>query len=242
MRSWGNPSWPCVGEQRKLYNEKDMVRDGFFYGLGLAAVAVLLWWFTHSVWLAMVPLALAVFFLWFFRDPERVIPAGLGQVVSPADGLVTEAEWIETAGGSRFRISIFLNVFDVHVNRAPVSGVVKAVEYRQGDFLNAMKPESVILNEQALVVIDAGGYEVSYKQIAGLLARRIVCAVKVGDRLERGQRVGMIKFGSRTDVLIPADAVPKIKVGMRVRGGATVLAVLPEIAGGATSVLAAEVS
>jgi phosphatidylserine decarboxylase len=208
----------------KLYNEKDMVRDGIFYGLGLGVVAAAVWALTHSAALTLLPVLLALFFLWFFRDPERRIPAGLGEIVSPADGVVTEAEWIETAAGSRLRLSIFLNVFDVHVNRAPVAGTVKAVEYRDGSFLNAMKPESVIMNEQTLVVIDAGGYEVSYKQIAGLLARRIVCSVKVGDRLERGQRVGMIKFGSRTDVLMPAEAVPQVKSGARVRGGSTVLA------------------
>jgi phosphatidylserine decarboxylase len=167
---------------------------------------------------------------------------GPGEIVSPADGVVTEAEWIETAGGSRLRLSIFLNVFDVHVNRAPVAGTVKAVEHREGSFLNAMKPESVVLNEQTLVVIDAGGYEISYKQIAGLLARRIVCAVKVGDRVERGQRVGMIKFGSRVDVLIPADAVPKVKTGSRVNGGSTILAVLPQPVGGAANAVAAAVS
>jgi phosphatidylserine decarboxylase len=102
-----------------------------------------------------------------------------------------------------------------------------------------MKPESVIMNEQTLVVIDAGGYEVSYKQIAGLLARRIVCSVKVGDRLERGQRVGMIKFGSRTDVLMPAEAVPQVKSGARVRGGSTILAVLPQPVGDAVKAAAA---
>ena len=216
-----------------------MVRDGIFYGLGLGAVAAAVWALTHSTALTLLPLLFALFFLWFFRDPERRIPAGLGEIVSPADGVVTEAEWIETTAGSRLRLSIFLNVFDVHVNRAPVAGVVKAVEYREGGFLNAMKPESVIMNEQTLVVIDAGGYEVSYKQIAGLLARRIVCKVKVGDRLERGQRVGMIKFGSRTDVLMPADAVPQVKSGARVRGGSTVLAVLPQPVGDAVKATAA---
>jgi phosphatidylserine decarboxylase len=225
--------------RRKLYNEKDMVRDGIFYGLGLGVVAAAVWALTNSVALTLLPVLLALFFLWFFRDPERRIPAGLGEIVSPADGVVTEAEWIETAAGSRLRLSIFLNVFDVHVNRAPVAGTVKAVEYREGSFLNAMKPESVIMNEQTLVVIDAGGYEVSYKQIAGLLARRIVCSVKVGDRLERGQRVGMIKFGSRTDVLMPAEAVPQVKSGARVRGGSTILAVLPQPVGDAVKAAAA---
>jgi phosphatidylserine decarboxylase len=227
---------------RKLYNEKDMVRDGYFYALGLGIVAAFLWVTTQSAALTSLPVVLAIFFLWFFRDPERAIPSGPGEIVSPGDGLVTEADWIETTAGSRLRLSIFLNVFDVHVNRAPVAGTVKAVEHREGSFLNAMKPESVLMNEQTLVVIDAGGYEVSYKQIAGLLARRIVCAVKVGDRLERGQRVGMIKFGSRVDVLLPADAVPKVKTWTRVRGGSTILAVLPQPVGDAGIVAAAVVS
>jgi phosphatidylserine decarboxylase len=226
----------------KLYNEKDMVRDGYYYALGLGAVAALLWQLTNSLALAAVPVVLALFFLWFFRDPERAVPTGPGEIVSPGDGVVTEADWIETSSGSRFRLSIFLNVFDVHVNRAPVGGTVKAVEHREGSFLNAMKPESVVMNEQTLVVIDAGGYEVSYKQIAGLLARRIVSTVKVGDRVERGQRVGLIKFGSRVDVLMPADAVPRVKNGTRVRGGSTILAVLPQPIGDAVNVAAAAVS
>jgi phosphatidylserine decarboxylase len=205
-----------------------MVRDGIFYALGLGVVATLVWLLTQRVTLTALPLLLAVFFLWFFRDPERVAPTGVGEIVSPADGVVTDAEWIETTAGSRLRLSIFLNVFDVHVNRAPVAGTVRAVEYREGGFMNAMKEESVLLNEQTLVVIDAGECEISYKQIAGLLARRIVCTVKPGDRVERGQRVGMIKFGSRTDVLIPADAVLKVKTGTRVKGGESVLAVLPQ--------------
>jgi len=215
-----------------------MVRDAYYYAFPLVAAAALIAWLAGPLW-ALPVLLLVAFLLWFFRDPERRIPAGLGEIVSPADGVVTEAEWIETAAGSRLRLSIFLNVFDVHVNRAPVAGTVKAVEYREGSFVNAMKPESVMLNEQTLVVIDAGGYEVSYKQIAGLLARRIVCSVKVGDRLERGQRVGMIKFGSRTDVLMPAEAVPQVKSGARVRGGSTILAVLPQPVGDAVKATAA---
>jgi phosphatidylserine decarboxylase len=155
---------------------------------------------------------------------------------------VTEAEWIETVSGSRLRLSIFLNVFDVHVNRAPVGGTVKLVEFRKGQFLNAMNPESVVHNEQTLVVIDAGGYEVSYKQIAGLLARRIVCTVKEGDRIERGQRVGLIKFGSRVDVLIPPEANLKVKMGSRVIGGSTVLAELPQMLGKENPVATAAVA
>ncbi len=205
-----------------------MVRDGFFYALGFGVVAVLLWKLTHSYVLLPIPVLLALFFLWFFRDPNRTIPSEPGQIVSPADGVVTEAEWIETPNGSRLRLSIFLNVFDVHVNRSPVAGVVKQVDWRKGQFMNAMKPESVLSNEQTLIVVDGGGYEVSFKQIAGLLARRIVCNVKEGDKVERGQRIGLIKFGSRVDVLMPPEADLKVKMGARVVGGATVLAVLPQ--------------
>jgi phosphatidylserine decarboxylase len=205
-----------------------MVRDGYFYALGLGAVAAVLYFLTGSHVLMAIPIVLAAFFLWFFRDPSRTIPAGAGKIVSPADGMVTEAEWIETTSGSRLRLSIFLSVFDVHVNRSPVSGIVKAMELRKGQFLNALKPESSLANEQTLIVIDAGGYEVSMKQIAGLLARRIVCNLKAGDRVERGQRIGLIKFGSRVDVLLPAEADLRVKKGSRVHGGTTVLAELPE--------------
>jgi phosphatidylserine decarboxylase len=206
-----------------------MVRDGFFYALGLGVVAAVLWYLSISAWVVALPIVLALFFLWFFRDPQRTVPQLPGQIVSPGDGIVTEAEWIETVSGSRLRISIFLNVFDVHVNRSPVGGVVKVWEYRKGGFMNAMNPESVLNNEQTLITIDAGEYEVSFKQIAGLLARRIVCNVKVGDRVERGQRVGLIKFGSRVDVLMPAEANLMVKKGDRVKGGSTVLAQLPEL-------------
>ncbi len=205
-----------------------MVRDGYFYGLGFGVVAVLVWLATHVIWLVLIPVFVACFFLWFFRDPQRVTPSLPGQIVSPADGLVTEAEWIELPAGSRLRLSIFLNVFDVHVNRSPIAGVVKLCEFRKGRFMNAMKAESVLENEQTLIVIDAGTYEVGFKQIAGLLARRIVCNLKAGDRVERGQRIGLIKFGSRCDVLLPAEADLKVKTGMRVVGGKTVLAVVPK--------------
>jgi phosphatidylserine decarboxylase len=204
-----------------------MVKDGIFYALGLGIAAAILWSLTHAVALVVLPILLALFFLWFFRDPARKVPADPGLVVSPADGVVTDAEWVETKSGSRLRLSIFLNVFDVHVNRAPVGGRVTLCEYRKGEFKNAMNREASVLNEQTMIMIDAGGYEVSFKQIAGLLARRIVCNVKPGDVVERGQRIGLIKFGSRVDVLMPADVDLKVAKGTRVMGGSTVLAVLP---------------
>jgi phosphatidylserine decarboxylase len=207
-----------------------MVKDGYFYGLGFGLAAVILWIFTHSALVVALPVALVLFFLWFFRDPPRTVPSGKGLVVSPADGVVTETGWVETKAGSRLRLSIFLNVFDVHVNRSPVAGVVRLCEYRKGSFMNAMNHEASISNEQTLIVVDTGEYEVSFKQIAGLLARRIVCRVKEGDVVERGQRIGLIKFGSRVDVLMPADAELKVKTGTRVSGGSSILAVLPEAA------------
>ncbi len=204
-----------------------MVKDGIWYGLGLGIVAAVLW-FTLHVWgLLLPPVLLALFFLWFFRDPNRRIPAVEGAIVSPADGVVTEAEWVETTLGSKLRLSIFLNVFDVHVNRSPIAGTVKLVEYREGGFMNAMNPESGISNEQTMIQIEGDGYEVALKQIAGLLARRIVCNVKAGDKVGRGDRIGLIKFGSRCDVLLPPDADLKVKTGMRVKGGSSILAVLP---------------
>jgi phosphatidylserine decarboxylase len=206
-----------------------MVRDGFFYGLALLAVATFVWFFTHNPWLTAVPVLLAMFFLWFFRDPSRKIPTGPGVIVSPGDGKVDGAEWIETTVGSRLRVSVFLNVFDVHVNRCPVEGMVTLVEQRAGQFLNAMNEESAVLNEQTLVMIDTGEFMVSFKQIAGLLARRIVCNLKAGDRVQRGQRMGLIKFGSRVDVLLPAEAELHVKVGDRVKGGSSILGVMPSV-------------
>src|SRR5271170_3496767 len=202
-----------------------MVRDGYFYALALIAAAVLVGWFTQPAW-ALVPLLLAAFFLWFFRDPERAIPDAADAVVSPGDGKVTEVSFLTVGGEKQTRISIFLNVFDVHVNRSPIAGVVREVRYQRGKYLNAMNEASAELNEQNIVRVEGEGQTVVFKQIAGLLARRIVFHPKLGDRLERGQRVGLIKFGSRVDVLFDATAALQVKVGDRVRGGESVLAYL----------------
>jgi phosphatidylserine decarboxylase len=204
-----------------------MVRDGYYYGVSLLLVAFVVWSGTHWVLLTAVPVLLAAFFLWFFRDPKREVPAGEGLVVSPGDGLVQEADWMETTAGSRLRVSIFLSVVDVHVNRVPINGTVTLVDYRRGQFVNAMDPESAIVNEQTLITIEGEGHSVSFKQIAGLLARRIVCNLVEGQQVKRGDRMGMIKFGSRVDVLMPAEARLYVKVGDRVKGGSSVLAKLP---------------
>ena len=202
-----------------------MVRDGYLYALALIAAAVLLGWFAQPAW-AVVPLLLAVFFLWFFRDPERAIPDAAGAVVSPGDGKVTDTSIVTVGGEKQVRVSIFLSVFDVHVNRSPIAGVVREVRYQRGKFLNAMNQASAEQNEQNIVRVEGDGQVVAFKQIAGLLARRIVFYPKVGDRLERGQRVGLIKFGSRVDVLCDPAAALQVKVGDRVRGGSSVLAYL----------------
>jgi phosphatidylserine decarboxylase len=204
-----------------------MVRDGIIYGLSLLAVAVALQWATGSWAWGIAPVLLAVFFLWFFRDPQRAIPAGAGLIVSPGDGLVTETISITTPDGPRQRISIFLSVFDVHVNRSPIGGVLSSVSYRKGEYLNAMNPASADHNEQNVVTVTGEGIQVTFKQIAGLLARRIVFNLCEGDKVERGQRVGLIKFGSRVNVLIPSEATLRVKVGQRVKGGSSVLAAMP---------------
>jgi phosphatidylserine decarboxylase len=167
---------------------------------------------------------LAAFFFWFFRDPDRVIPNEPGALVSPADGKVTAVMPVTENGVSRLRVSIFLNVFDVHVNRSPISGTVRAVRYQKGKFVNAMNAASADQNEQNVVTVEGEGQSVVFKQIAGLLARRIVFNKKVGDPVERGERVGLIKFGSRVDVLLDTSATVVVKVGDRVKGGSSILA------------------
>jgi phosphatidylserine decarboxylase len=197
------------------------------YGLSLLAVAAGAAWVADNLWWGLPAVLLAAFFLWFFRDPERLVPAGPGLIVSPADGLVTEATTIVTPQGPRQRVSIFLNVFDVHVNRAPIAGVLSHVEYTRGKYLNAMNPASAEENERNVVTMHGEGIEIVFKQIAGLIARRIVFPLREGDRVDRGQRVGMIKFGSRTDLILPADAELQVKPGVRVKGASSIIAIMP---------------
>ena len=201
-----------------------MVPDAYYYALPLAAAGVFVGWLTAPAW-AVPAFLLALFFLWFFRDPEREIPQTAGAVVSPADGKVTDVSPVTVDGMRRTRISVFLSVFDVHVNRSPVSGVIREVRYQRGKFLNAMNPVSAVENEQNIVTVEGDGQVVVFKQIAGVLARRIVFNKKAGDRVARGERVGLIKFGSRTDLLLPVQSVGDVlvRVGDKVRGGTTVL-------------------
>src|SRR5260370_9720932 len=200
-----------------------MVRDGVYYASGMLLVAAVLWWLAAPAW-SVIPLFFALFFLWFFRDPERVVPGEPGLIVSPADGRVTDISPTQLDGKPYTRVSIFLSVFDVHVNRSPISGVIKDVIYRPGKFRNAMEATSAEGNEQNIVAMQGEGMTLVFKQIAGLLARRIVFNHQPGDTLARGQRVGMIKFGSRTDVILPASTQLSVKIGDHVKGGSSVLA------------------
>lgn len=202
-----------------------MVRDGYYYGFVMLAAAALVGWLTNPFW-AIIPFVLAVFFLWFFRDPHRVISVEPGAVVSPADGKVTDVSPVTLSGKRLLRISIFLNVFDVHVNRSPIAGVIRGAHYQRGKFLNAMNPACADCNEQNTVTIEGDGHTIIFKQIAGLLARRIVFTKKIGDSVERGERVGLIKFGSRTDIFLDRAATVQVKIGDRVKGGSSVLAFL----------------
>jgi phosphatidylserine decarboxylase len=201
-----------------------MVRDGYYYGIACLAVALLVGWLAIPA-LAVIPVLLGAFFLWFFRDPERQIPAAEGAIVSPADGKVTDVSVTPLDGQPCTRISIFLNVFNVHVNRSPIAGLITDVTYKRGKFGNAMGALSAEENEQNIVTVRGDNGTLVFKQIAGLLARRIVFNKKPGDDVLRGERVGLIKFASRVDVILPAGAETKIKVGDHVAGGSSVLAV-----------------
>ena len=203
-----------------------MVKDGIYYAAGLAVAAIVTgWlagaWFSTPLWLV------AAFCLYFFRDPERSIPEG-PVAVAPADGKVVAVKAESTAVN---RVSIFLNIFDVHVNRAPIAGTVCNVEYREGLFLVASREECSSRNEQNIITVQGDGACVIFKQIAGLIARRIVCNKKPGDRVTKGERIGLIKFGSRVDILFGPEWEILVRPGVRVAAGSSVIARRIDIAG-----------
>ena len=200
-----------------------MAREGIpwvLVPLAAAAVAALL-----GLWyVALVLGLLAAFMAYFFRDPERATPTDPGLVVSPADGRVTRVEKLSPEDPrSPTLVSIFLSPLDVHVNRSPVAGEVSAVSYTKGRFLMATKEEASLVNEQNALTIRGEEITVVCKQIAGVLARRIVCWKKAGDHLQLGERFGLIKFGSRTDLILPPEVEVGLKAGDRVRGGVSVV-------------------
>lgn len=205
-----------------------IAREGWpFLALAVAIALVVTWfggWWSIPFWLA------AIFVLQFFRDPPRVIPAQAGVVLSPADGRIVVVGKARDPYLDRdaLKISVFMNVFNVHSNRSPVDGEVRKAWYHPGSFLNAALDKASLENERnALHIVTAEGRDVTCVQVAGLIARRILCYVKAGDRLARGQRYGFIRFGSRVDVYLPPDARPLAQVGDVVYATSTVLAEFP---------------
>lgn len=196
-----------------------IVPDGIYYACGLTLSGLALSYFLGPWWGAPLYLC-AVFCLYFFRDPERIPPAG-DFIIAPADGKVVAIR--EIAPGE-MRISIFLNIFDVHVNRTPIPGTITGVAYQEGKFLVASHEEASLENEQNTVIVQGNGTSVICRQIAGLIARRIVCYKRVGDSVALGERIGYIKFGSRVDVIFGPEWKTAIKVGERVSAGSSILA------------------
>ena len=200
-----------------------MVKEGYTFGLPpllLGVVAILAHWTIAGA----VLVCLALFVFLFFRDPERVIPAEAGAVVSPADGRVVVVTDEENAGRPGKRISIFLAIWNVHVNRSPAAGTITKMEYRPGKFLAAMRERASFENEQNVFSLATDAGEMVFKQIAGLIARRVVSWKKPGDFVNRGERIGLVRFGSRVDVWVPLEAEILVKLGENVKGGSSVLA------------------
>jgi phosphatidylserine decarboxylase len=196
-----------------------VVKYGFYYGLPLIGAGVLVGYLTAWPW-GLPFYILAAFCLYFFRDPERAIPDS-GAAVSPADGKVVAV--VPDAAGAN-RISIFLNIFDVHVNRTPIAGKITCVTYKKGQFLVASKEDASHSNEMNIITVEGGGSKIVFKQIAGLIARRIICYKRAGDIVDAGERVGLIKFGSRVDVFLGPEWTVTVAPGERVAGGSSIIA------------------
>jgi phosphatidylserine decarboxylase len=206
-----------------------MVKDGYWYGLPLVLISGGLmgfWLRERSLFLLIVSILFAILtilVLNFFRDPERVVPAEPDAIISPADGLIVQLAEEEFESRPVRRLSIFMSPLDVHVNRMPIAGTIKAISYKKGAFRVASKELASIENEQNVFTVEGPQGVIVVKQIAGLLARRIVFWKRLGDSLARGERVGMIKFGSRVDVLVAPTVKWSVKVGDRVRAGSSIL-------------------
>ena len=209
--------------------QSPVVRERLPFLIGVTILTVVVASF-KIIWLTVVMGALALQTFWFFRDPDRIVPAGEGLIVSPADGKIIE---VSEAKEERFlkdraiKVSIFLNLFDVHVNRIPCSGRIRGMHYQPGKFLAANKDLASTENEQNAILLETpSGAKLVFVQVAGLVARRIICWVKEGDAVERGFRFGMIRFGSRTDLFLPLGTEIKVQLGQKVKGGSSIIGVL----------------
>lgn len=215
-----------------------IARDGWtFILIGLVVTIILLWaatrWDSRTAFvISLVMALLTVFVVFFFRDPERSVVLEPGILVSPADGRIVEVDTLEThpfVGPSTIQISIFLSVFDVHVNRVPASGVVEYVRHNPGKFFAAFENKASEQNEQTEIgLVSESGRKMAFKQIAGMIARRIVCELDRGDTVVAGTRFGLIRFGSRVDLLVPGDSRVLVKVGDLVRGGESIIGYLAQ--------------
>ena len=205
-----------------------IAKEGFIFVIPLAFLAAAFYSFSYY-WVAGLFEGFFLFCAWFFRDPERNIPQEPNLIVSPADGKVVEIikESDSLLPNENYtRVSVFLNVFNVHVNRVPIAGKIEAVRYNKGKFLNAANHKASLDNEQNAILLDNGSTKVLVKQIAGLIARRIVCWAKEGDDYQLGQRFGLIRFGSRTDIFVPEGTTIKVKEGDIVSGGSSIIGYL----------------
>lgn len=204
-----------------------IAKEGIPFILIAVAVTVFVFWLSGSVFARVPFLLITAFVVAFFRDPERIIPADENAIVSPADGRVIKAERVMEARilkAEALKISIFMNVFNVHVNRFPATGRIRRIIYNPGKFFSADLDKASLENEQnALVVEGPGGRLFAFNQIAGLIARRIVCRVSEGMTLKRGERFGLIRFGSRVDVYLPADCRVTVKIGQKVSAGSSII-------------------
>jgi phosphatidylserine decarboxylase len=211
------------------YMNIPLAREGYVFFVPVGIVALMLAALSFY-WAAAVFFLLFLFIVNFFRDPNRIIPQEKNAIISPADGKVVEIvkENDPFLNQPSTRVSVFLNVFDVHINRIPISGRIENLTYNKGKFLNAASPKASLDNEQTALLIDDGRHKVVVKQIAGLIARRIVCWAKVGDEFKSGERFGLIRFGSRADIFVPEGSRLTISLGDRVAGGADIIGYLPE--------------
>jgi phosphatidylserine decarboxylase len=203
-----------------------MVKEGYYFGVPLVLLGAvgyaLEWWIAGTL-----AFLLGAFVFYFFRDPERPIPSNPRAIVAPADGRVVVVKDEDYAGQPGKRISVFLAIWNVHVNRAPAAGTITSLEYRPGKFLAAMLERASLENEQNVFTLDTGACQMVFKQIAGLIARRVVSWKKPGDTVARGERIGLVRFGSRVDVWLPREAEILVQVGDNVKGGSSTLARWP---------------
>ena len=210
------------------YPHPIIAREGWPFLVGIVVIALLATYFVGG-FIAFLVWIIALFVLQFFRDPPREIPQNVGAVLSPADGRIVAVERVNDPYAQRdaIKISVFMNVFNVHSNRSPVDGTVQRIQYFPGKFVNADLAKASLENERnALCIKMANGQEITSVQVAGLIARRILCYVKQGDVLTRGQRYGFIRFGSRVDVYLPLDAQVQVSIGDKVSATTTILAML----------------